>query len=1698
LRRTTLSRWRRLLAGAVAVPLAATGLLVISSIPAHAATRNFGSVFTANTTGDVMIRGNGLETCPAGSKSAGSSTLTCALVQAGTYSGENNNFDMGYVDVDSNSTTFDSSSATITIPTGATVLFAALTWSGTTAAGSLTGYPGLTGVAAPTPSAEGTVDFATSAAGAYSTVTSTKTDTTGLNYQGYANETTAVAAAGSGVYTVANVQAGTGGNDYAGWALAIAYRDPTQPMRNLDIYTGYTSVSNGTSTSIGLNGFETPLTGPVVTRLGAVVYEGDRGNSGDTLTLGSDAISNALNPVNDVENSSITDLGVAITARTPDYNNTLSLDIDRFDATGLLTNGQTSTTINFKTVGDGYFPGMFTLATNIYAPTLQVTKTVKDLTNGISSTVKPGDVLAYSMALTNIGGDSSTSSILTDAIPAGATYVPGSITINGTSVTDASGDDTGNFTSGTVTARLGTGATASAGGSLAVNATATVAFKVTVTTGDTNGTVIANAATLGYTGATSGLPYVGTSNTVSSTVSVINVNPVLAFQAPPAGEVNVAYTDTLTAAGGTAPYAWTSTATLPPGITLSSTGVLSGTPTASGIYTFTATATDANSQVATETQSIYIAPQPVLAYPTPLQEADQNTAYAYPLGVNPGTGPYVWSVSSGTLPTGMTLNASTGVVSGTPTVQQTANFTVQVVDADGATATEATAITVGPGGPGLNYAAPPAGEATAAYNDQLTETGGISPYLWTISTGSLPAGVTIDSSSGLLSGTPTSAAVGSTTFTVQVADVNGATATEQTTINIIAGPSLTYAAPPSGENGVAYSDTLTATGGTTPYTWSTTGTLPAGLTLSTAGVLSGTPTAAGTSTFMVIATDAGGGTASQSTSVTIVAGPSLTYAAPPSGENGVAYSDTLTATGGTTPYTWSKTGTLPAGLSLSTTGVLSGTPSAAGTSTFFVTATDANGQATTALSTSVTIIAGPSLTYAAPPQGEINTAYTDTLTATGGTTPYTWSKTGTLPAGLSLSSAGVLSGTPTTAGTSTFFVIATDINGQATTARSTSVTIIDGPALTYAAPSQGEVNVAYTDTLTASGGTGPYTWSKTGTLPAGFTLSSTGVLSGTPGAPGTSTFFVTATDANGQATTARSTSVTIVADPSLTFTAPPVETINSGFSDPLTVSNGTAPYMWLVSSGSIPAGVTLGFNSGVLSGTPSVAGTFPFTVEVIDSNGQTATEGTSLTVDPSTALSASATSLTFGTSVMLTATMSPSAASGTVTFTDVLASGPQTGQTVTLGTATLAGGSAVATFTLPAFGTNTVTASYGGDATYAADASGPLGIAVNAYDGEVIVDQFRLSVPGGSNDQYVQLYNTGPAVSLAGFSLLASSGASITVPNTAPVLPTGHSYLLTGGAYSLGAVAASDNSTTSTTNLGYAGVQVIAPDGPATIVDAVGSVGATTGFFSGTALPAFSAAPTGQYAWVRLETAGAPVNTHENAADFKLVSISGGMVGGLQSTLGSPSPLASGSPYQSNGILRSTLLDPTRAANAVPNFVYVRGVSGAPGLVTIRRTVTNISAQTVTVAELRVTSLSEANGVPEPGVTTQPPVPAQLRIIDPATATSTVTVTGRGSLLVENLSVDYPATASPGGGLSTTLSVPLPSGLAAGASINIAITFAADRHGPYWFAYDVDALSASSGGPDVGRALQTLFGTPSRFASQRVRGRGAETQGTLR
>ena len=321
----------------------------------------------------------------------------------------------------------------------------------------------------------------------------------------------------------------------------------------------------------------------------------------------------------------------------------------------------------------------------------------------------------------------------------------------------------------------------------------------------------------------------------------------------------------------------------------------------------------------------------------------------------------------------------------------------------------------------------------------FTAAGGDGNYSWSAT--NLPAGLSITPTSGFIYGTPTTAGTSSVTVSLND-DLGDNTASRTYSLTVNAAPSVLTASLPTGDKSAAYTTTLAGSGGTTPYSWSATG-LPAGLSLSTAGVISGTPTGSGTSTVALTLTDTASATATATLSLAINAAPSIVTASLPTGEKSAAYTTTLAGSGGTTPYSWSATG-LPAGLSLSTAGVISGTPTGSGTSTVALTLTD-TASATATATLSLAINAAPSIVTASLPTGEKSAAYTTTLAGSGGTTPYSWSATG-LPAGLSLSTAGVISGTPTGSGTSTVALTLTDTASATATANlPLTVNTVTGP-----------------------------------------------------------------------------------------------------------------------------------------------------------------------------------------------------------------------------------------------------------------------------------------------------------------------------------------------------------------------------------------------------------------------------------------------------------------------------------------------------------------------------------------------------------------------------------------------------------------------------------------------------------------------------
>jgi len=357
------------------------------------------------------------------------------------------------------------------------------------------------------------------------------------------------------------------------------------------------------------------------------------------------------------------------------------------------------------------------------------------------------------------------------------------------------------------------------------------------------------------------------------------------------GIVGQKYSFQVLTSGGGAPFNWSlALGNLPPGVALdANSGLMSGSPTQAGNYSFTVEVTDstfAGSQAAMQSLSIAVSP-PTLAIPTPslpggaasvptltlatpiLPGGVVGQAYDVHLQASGGTLPYTWSILSGSLASGVQLNPLTGEIAGTPTQVGEYSFTVEVTDsASGEQQTSTQSLGIAVSAPTLAVAAPvlaiatpslPGGVVGEYYSVHLQVTGGVSPYTWSILSGSLATGLELNPLTGEITGTPT--LEGNYLFTVEVADStnSGPQAPMQSLSITISLPTLTIATPslPDGVVGQPYYVHLQASGGTLPYTWSIlSGSLASGVQLNPlTGEITGTPTQAGTSFVTILVTD---------------------------------------------------------------------------------------------------------------------------------------------------------------------------------------------------------------------------------------------------------------------------------------------------------------------------------------------------------------------------------------------------------------------------------------------------------------------------------------------------------------------------------------------------------------------------------------------------------------------------------------------------------------------------------------------------------------------------------------------------------------------------------------------------------------------------------------------------------------------------
>jgi hypothetical protein len=340
-------------------------------------------------------------------------------------------------------------------------------------------------------------------------------------------------------------------------------------------------------------------------------------------------------------------------------------------------------------------------------------------------------------------------------------------------------------------------------------------------------------------------------------------------------------------------------------------------------------------------------------------------------------------VVSGALPSGISLN-SAGVLSGTPDTVNTAGtpVTIQVQDSG----SPAQLITIS----GNIHVSPvlsittqtgplPDAIVGQVYNFTLLSSGGLAPITWTVSSGNLPMGLTL-ASDGTIGGTPTVANTAGTPFTIQLQDSSNPTKqTALQTFSIRIGTRLTISTPsgalPGGIQGLTYNVSLQGGGGIGTLTWTATGgQLPPGLMLNAAGFISGTPTTAGNYSFTAGLQDSSSPTrqaASVTLSISIASPMAITTPAGalPNALYKVAYSQPLTVSGGTVPIAWSiASGHLPTGMSLSTSGVISGSPTALGTFSFTVKATDSGApQQTASASFTIAVASSIKVSFAVQP-----------------------------------------------------------------------------------------------------------------------------------------------------------------------------------------------------------------------------------------------------------------------------------------------------------------------------------------------------------------------------------------------------------------------------------------------------------------------------------------------------------------------------------------------------------------------------------------------------------------------------------------------------------------------------------------------------------------------------------------------------------
>jgi formylglycine-generating enzyme required for sulfatase activity len=758
------------------------------------------------------------------------------------------------------------------------------------------------------------------------------------------------------------------------------------------------------------------------------------------------------------------------------------------------------------------------------------------------------------------------------------------------------------------------------------------------------------------TGVFGGIP----SNLTSSTITIrvtdskgfpvmrsipvsITADPLaIALDAPPSTIAGADFLWQVPVKGGLPPYKveLAQASKLPPGLFLSEYaphGRIMGEPSATGSFRFKVIAKDTLAQQVEEEVTITVIPYDLaIADISPFE-----SKYNEPLKIAPtatgGVPPLAWSIL-GTLPKGITINATNGEINGEPLKTGTFDFTVKVTDAKRKSATTNASIRITSDPLSITTSSLPAAKAGVPFNAEIASNGGILPVNFSVKSGNkLPPGLTL--SKGRISGTPSAA--GSFTFTITAEDSNSSSKSkiEQAYSLEIQSYGMEIAPDPdliSGKVKEPLSVTFTATGGQPPYKWSITGDLPRGLSINAStGVLAGTSSELKTGTIMIRVSDATGFPSTRSIPMSITTDPlEIIHEPSPETRPGVDFKWSFQLKGGLSPrpIRLASESTLPPGLYLSFSGTsasIQGKPRSEGTFNFTLIAEDAGSEPVkkdlvlVIPPTPLEIAESPlpvAITTQSLPPARLGTPYSQAIETSGGLPPLKLAlKPGSqLPPGILLVKEK-LTGTPSVVGNHTFTLTATDI--QASSAEATFTLLVSEKPMQIAGPrnAKGQEFKPFTAELRVKGGKAPYTWLNRDPLPAGLTLNaSTGILSGQPakGTAGNHSVAVQVTDAEGQAASGLF-AFTITAGEPLTILEKtlPTAILNMPYSAKPTAKGGNAKTLkWTIESGKLPPGLSLNETTGEISGRPTQAGTEEIVVKVEDSFGNTSIQLFPITV----------------------------------------------------------------------------------------------------------------------------------------------------------------------------------------------------------------------------------------------------------------------------------------------------------------------------------------------------------------------------------------------------------------------------------------------------------------------------------------------------